>query len=158
MHDRVTLDRGEVFETEITDDVHVFGDKAIAVAQLLPGEDYDGIGESSSFTKGDPSLSLAIPSEQWRARYSILSPATFTDNFVGVIAHPDQVVLLDGRVITRFQSAEGASFKSAQVRIRGGQHTLESQAPFGVTVYGFASYTSYMVAGGLDLTLINPPD
>lgn len=158
VHERITLDEGEVLETELSDDVHVFGDKPIAVAQLLPGEEYEGLGESSSFTKGDPSLSLAIPSEQWRKRYSILSPETFTDNFVGVIAHPDQVVLLDGRVITRFQTREGATFKSAQVRIRGGQHTLESEMPFGVTVYGFASFTSYMVAGGLDLTLINPPD
>jgi hypothetical protein len=29
--------------------------------------------------------------------------------------------------------------------------------PFGIVVYGFGSYTSYMYPGGLDLTAINIP-
>jgi hypothetical protein len=157
VHGPVTLDEGEIVETEITEDLHVFGDKGIAVAQFLLGQDYKG-KQASSFGKGDPSLSLATPSEQWRARYSILSPETFTDNFVGIIANERQVVLIDGRVVTKLQPIEGTELVSAQVPLAGGQHTLESDRPFGVTVYGYAPYTSYMVAGGLDLNLINPPD
>jgi len=157
IHEPVMLDRGEVFETEITGDVRVRGSHGISVSQLLLGQDYEG-RMSSSFSKGDPSLSMVIPSEQWRARYSILSPETFTDNFVGIIAHDKQVVLIDGRVVTGFSPIEETELKSAQVPIAGGQHTLESPMPFGVTVYGYAKYTSYMVAGGLDLNLINPPD
>ena len=57
-----------------------------------------------------------------------------------------------------FDAVEGTELQSAQVPIEGGQHTLESPMPFGVTVYGYAKYTSYMVAGGFDLNLISPPD
>jgi hypothetical protein len=156
VHDPVMLDEGEVLEFEIEEDVRVIGSKGISVSQLLVGQDYEG-DDASSFSKGDPSLSVAIPSEQWRKRYSILTPETFTDNFVGVIARQGQLVLLNGRVITGLKALPGTPFVTAQLQIRGGQHTLESSLPFGVTVYGYAPYTSYMVAGGLDLNLINPP-
>jgi hypothetical protein len=156
LHDPVTLDEGEVLQVETTEDLRVIADKGISVSQLLVGQDYDG-RDTSSFAKGDPSLSLAIPAEQWRKRYSILTPETFTDNFVGIIAREDQVVLLDGRVVTQLKPVEGTPYVTAQLQIRDGQHTLESILPFGVTVYGYAPYTSYMVAGGLDLNLINPP-
>jgi len=156
LHDPVTLDEGEVLEVEINEDLRVIGDKGISVSQLLVGQNYDG-EDTSSFTKGDPSLSLAIPSEQWRKRYSILTPETFTDNFVGIIAREDQIVLLNGRVVTRLQPVEGTPYATAQLQIADGQHTLESDLPFGVTVYGYAPFASYMVAGGLDLNLINPP-
>jgi hypothetical protein len=158
IHEPVMLDKGQIFEASITEDVRVRGSEGISVSQLLLGQDYMGREDRSSFAKGDPSLSLAIPTEQWRDRYSILSPETFTDNFVGIIAHQNQVVVIDGRVVTRFSPIEGTELKSAQVPLEGGQHTLESPMPFGVTVYGYAKYTSYMVAGGLDLNIINPPD
>lgn len=158
IHPPITLDEGEVFETEITSDVRVRASDGVAVAQLLLGEDYLGLDQSSSFTKGDPSLALAVPTEQWRDRYSVLSPSTFTDNFIGIIARDAQTVVIDGRVVTQYRALEGTGFKVAQVPVAGGQHTLESALPFGVTVYGYARYCSYMVAGGLDLKLINPPD
>jgi hypothetical protein len=158
IHAPITLDKGEVFEAEITEDVRITGSAGISVAHLLLGQEYHGRDKASSFAKGDPSLALAIPSEQWRARYSILSPETFTNHFVGIVARDDQYVLIDGRVVTGFSPIEGTQLKSAQVPLAGGQHTLQSRQPFGVTVYGYAKYTSYMVAGGLDLNLINPPD
>jgi hypothetical protein len=34
-------------------------------------------------------------------------------------------------------------------------HTNTSSQPFGIMVYGHASYTSYMYPGGLDLNIIN---
>jgi len=158
IHEPLTLDEGEIFEIQVIDDVRVRGSDSISVSQLLLGQDYMGREERSSFAKGDPSLSLAIPTEQWRDRYSILSPETFTDNFVGIIAHERQIVVIDGQVVTGFSPIAGTALKSAQVPLPGGQHTLESGTPFGVTVYGYAKYTSYMVAGGLDLNLLNPPD
>ena len=35
--------------------------------------------------------------------------------------------------------------------IQGGTHTISSSVPFGITVYGYANYTSYMYPGGLNL-------
>jgi len=43
------------------------------------------------------------------------------------------------------------------MRIGGGAHELQGDRAFGVVVYGFGAYTSYMYPGGLDLTVIAPP-
>jgi hypothetical protein len=45
----------------------------------------------------------------------------------------------------------------ARTPIGGGAHRIEGTAPFGILVYGFGSYTSYMYPGGLDLREIAPP-
>ena len=44
----------------------------------------------------------------------------------------------------------------ARVPISGGQHNISSDQAFGIVVYGFGSYTSYMYPGGLDFEQINP--
>lgn len=157
-HEPVTLDEGDFVDFEIENDVRVSASDAILVGQYLLGQDYEGIGSSGSFAKGDPSMSLGIPLAQWRDRYSILSPETITDNYVNIIAHENQIVLIDGRVVTGFNPIESTPLVSARVPVSGGQHTLESNATFGVSVYGYAVYTSYMLPGGLDLNLINGPD
>ena len=135
IHEPVILDRGEVFETEIIEDVRVRGSHGISVSQLLLGQDYEG-RMSSSFSKGDPSLSMAIPSEQWRARYSILSPETFTDNFVGIIAHANQVVLIDGRVYRLSPIEETAMNPLSPI---AGANKPSIPHAFGVTFYGYAN-------------------
>jgi len=103
-------------------------------------------------------LSLAVPYEQWRNRYSFLAPESFKDNFVNVIAQGSQVVLLDGRVVSGFTPIEGTQMATARVAIAGGEHRVESAQPVGIVVYGYAPYTSYMMPGGLDLTPINGLD
>jgi hypothetical protein len=157
-HEAVTLGRGEFIEFEARNDFYVIGKQAIMVAQFLVGQEYRGIGSTSSFTKGDPSLSLGVPYEQWRTRYSFLAPASYVDNFVNVIAQNEQVVLLDGRVVSGFTPIEGTKMATARVPIAGGEHRVESPMPVGIVVYGYAPYTSYMMPGGLDLTPINGLD
>ena len=44
----------------------------------------------------------------------------------------------------------------ARVLVSGGVHQVEGNQPFGVLVYGFGAYTSYMYPGGLDLAVIAP--
>ena len=44
----------------------------------------------------------------------------------------------------------------ARVLVSGGVHDVEGNQPFGVLVYGFGAYTSYMYPSGLDLTVIAP--
>ena len=36
-------------------------------------------------------------------------------------------------------------------------HTINSSAAFGIVVYGYGRFTSYMYPGGLDLERISPP-
>ena len=44
-----------------------------------------------------------------------------------------------------------------RVEVDAGVHRMSGSQPFGVLVYGFGSYTSYAVPGGLDLRSIAPP-
>jgi hypothetical protein len=158
VHETVFLDRGEFLDVEIFADVRVLADAPIAVAQFTVGQDFVAIGSSGVNGKGDPAMTLGVPLAQWRDRYSILSPETFTDNFVNVIAQPNQAVLVDGRLVTGYRDLGDGDYVTARVALKGGQHTLESSSTFGITVYGYAPYTTYMVPGGLDLRMINTPD
>jgi hypothetical protein len=158
VHEPVELDAGEYVDVEILQDVRVSGSDAIMVAQFLLGQDYKGIGSAGNAAMGDPALSLGIPFEQWRSDYSFLTPETFTENYVNVIAGERQLVLLDEHAVSGFVPLEGTNLQVARVRVDGGQHRIHSQENFGIVVYGYALYTSYMVPGGLDLNLINRPD
>jgi hypothetical protein len=155
VHEPVLLDKGDFVEFEVSKDFRITAASAILVAQFLLGQDYNGIHTSGSFAKGDPSMSLAIPVEQWRTRYPFLTPDTYTDNYVNIIAREHQLILLDDRVVSGFAPIKGTQTVTARVRITGGEHLAESEEPFGIVLYGYAPYTSYMMPGGLDLSHIN---
>lgn len=151
----VTLDHGAILEFEVAEDFRVTGTGALLVAQFLVGQDYAGIATAGAMGLGDPSLSLAVPTEQFRRSYSVLAPATFVQNYVNVIAPVDGAVEIDGEPITGFQPVGSTGMATARVAVDPGQHELSSSDFFGVVSYGFGTYTSYMVPGGLDLTPIN---
>jgi hypothetical protein len=157
IHPEVTLQRGDFFELESNVPFQVAGHGPLLVGQFLVGQDYDGRYGAGFGGQGDPAFSLGIPREQWRNTYDVLAPYSFGSSYVNVVAMRDQQVLLDGRTLTGFEPVEGTPFASTNVRVRSGAHHLSSLLPFGATVYGFASYTSYMYPGGLDLRVINPP-
>lgn len=157
LHGSMTLDRGELFETQLSGEVRVRGTLPLSVAQFLVGQDFSGLGSAGSFGAGDPSMSLAIPTEQFRLDYTLLTPATYDESWVNVTAPLAGRVTIDGRPITNFAPIGATGAGVARVQLRAGVHRLEGTAPFGVTVYGFGSYTSYMYPGGLDLREIAPP-
>jgi hypothetical protein len=142
----------------VSDDFHVFGSEAILVAQYLLGQDYKGRGSAGSFAKGDPSLSLGEPLEQWRKRYEFLTPSTYTDNYVNITARLNQLVLLDDRAVAGFMPIEDTQMGTARVPLGAGSHRIESAQTVGIVLYGYATYTSYMMPGGLDLQPINGPE
>jgi hypothetical protein len=155
VHESVTLDRGEFIEFASSEHFRVTGTRAIAAAQFLVGQDFDGVGSSGPYGAGDPGMSLGIPLEQWRNEYAFLVPSTFEKNYVNVIANRDQSIFLDDELITDFASVKGTDMSVARVPVEGGQHTIETTRPFGIVVYGYAVYTSYIYPGGLDLREIN---
>jgi hypothetical protein len=155
VYESTTLDKGQYIEFTTDKHFRVKASAAISVAQFLVGQDYEGFGKSAIGAKGDPSLTLAIPSEQWRTSYSFLAPSSFPDNYVSIIANVGQTVILDGEWVGGWNVIEGTEMAVAHVEIKGGPHTVESSYPFGMEVYGYASYTSYMYPGGLDLRVIN---
>lgn len=153
----MTLNEGQYFEFETRESFRVRGTAAILVSQFLVGQDYAGINpDAPPGREGDPSFSLAIPSEQYRTEYTFLAPSTYPTNFVNVTAPTGASITLDGTAVTGFQPVGATGFSVARVPIPSGQHTITGSAGFGIVVYGFGSYTSYMYPGGLDLEIINP--
>jgi hypothetical protein len=155
VHEPVTLGQGEVLEFESGDDFLVSATSAILVGQFLVGQDYAGRGASGPGATGDPALSLAIPTEQFRSSYAFLAPDTYQMSFVNVTARMGQTVMLDGDRVMGFRPVGATGLETARVPISGGAHTMTSTDGFGIVVYGFGSYTSYMYPGGLDLETIN---
>jgi hypothetical protein len=147
------LNRGEILEFETRQSFHVEGTAAILVGQFLVGQNYD---PEARGLEGDPSFSLAIPSEQYRTDYTFLAPTTYPTHYVNVTAPMDATIMLDGTPVTGFQPVGSTGFGVARVAITGGEHDITGSAPFGIVVYGFGLYTSYMYPGGLDLEAINP--
>jgi hypothetical protein len=156
-HAPVTLHRGEILEFEARESFRVQATYAIQVAQFLVGQDYGGFMSGGSGGLGDPSMSLAIPTEQYRTSYAFLAPTTYAQSYVNIAAPTGATVMLDGTPVTGWMPVGSSGFSIARVPVRGGTHRIEGSQPFGIVVYGFGSYTSYMYPGGLDLNRINKP-
>jgi hypothetical protein len=138
----------------VTSDVRVRGDKALLVAQYMQGS------TSVPSGSGDPSMSLAIPTAQFRTSYIFLAPRTYDSNFVNIVVPSGAGVTLDGKPVASSEfSAIGASgFSVAHHELEPTDfHEISSPAPFGIVVYGYGKDTSFMYPGGLDLKRITEP-
>jgi hypothetical protein len=155
-HAPVTLNRTQFIEFEASTSFRVTGTDSFSVAQLLVGQNYAGV-EATGTDVGDPSLSLGIPTEQFRTSYSFLAPSTYTRSYVNVTAPMDASVMLDGTPVTGFSAVGSTGYGVARVMISGGAHEMTGSAEFGIVVYGFGAFTSYMYPGGLDLEAIDVP-
>lgn len=156
IHPAVTLARGQMIEFPVTESFRVVGAEALMVAQLLVGQNFTGSPPANETWVGDPSLSLVVPSEQFRTSYTFVTPDTFLESYVNITAPVGSMVMLDGtQLVSDFEPVGTSGMGVARVTLSAGQHQLKSDAGFGITVYGFAPYTSYMYPGGLDLKPIN---
>lgn len=154
------LMRGEFTEHEIREDVWVRANGPILGALFLVGQNYlgfDTIGRQP-LAVGDPGMVLLVPTAQYRSTYEILAPDTYSQSYIGVAIPSGGQVFLDDAPITGMLSASGSTTMSTgQLRIPTGPHAVRGDRGFGLYVYGFGSYTSYIVPGGMDFVPITPP-
>lgn len=158
VHAPVTLNMGQWLEIgPVKQDFRVSAKNKILVAQYMVGENFSGV----SVGAGDPALSIAIPKEQYRVAYTFLAPSTYTYNFVNVVTEAGATVKIDGNTIPsqEFVPIGGTGLVVARHQISGGSHSMEGDKNFGIVVYGYGEYTSYMYPGGLNLeTVIIDPE
>jgi len=152
IHADITLDKGQWFEVSTTTDFEVKGTLGFAVGQYMTGENYNG---TPTVDSGDPSLSNGVPVEQYRTFYNFLTPTTYTQSYVNITAPAGTTVTLDGAAVGGFAAVGSGAYTVAKVLLQPGQHTITSNLPVGIVVYGFGSYTSYMFPGGLNLLPLN---
>jgi hypothetical protein len=149
-----TLQRGAYADIPLTDkDVMVKATGPVLVAQyMLSADQVDPGNSGTAQSQGDPAFSLGIPSAQYRTEYTFLAPESYTQNFVNIVGPTGSVVTLDGQEITLDGPQIGSTgFTVLRKKIAGGSHAATSKQPFGIVVYGYGRYTSYMYPGGLNL-------
>jgi hypothetical protein len=147
-----TLARGQFHEQVITAPSVITASQPVMVAQYSNGSSFDGV-------TSDPFQMLIPPFEQFLASYTVTTPASgFTTNFINVVV-PNAAVgstLLDGTAIpaASFTPIPGSTFSGAALPVSLGTHNLSGPQPFGVFMYGFASFDSYGYPGGMSLSQV----
>jgi hypothetical protein len=156
------LDAGEFLDVALgagaTQHVRITGTKPVLVASYMQGQEAVVSGGSV----GDPSMSLAIATEQFRTDYLFTAPTSYAINIANVIVRSGSSVRLDGVPIdpSKFTPIGESGYAVAREVLDGQSsvHTLEGDEEFGLTVYGYGLYTSYMYPGGADLERITIPE
>lgn len=160
VHDTVTVQTFDALEVaELTQDFRVYGDGPFQVSQFMHS---GGLGpqQEGAAGAGDPSQSVAVPTAQFRTSYVFLAPNDYDQNYVNVTAPVDAVVVLDGIAIadSEYEAVGKSNLRVARHALDRQQfHVATSDKPFGIVVYGYGSYTSYMYPGGLDVKRFSAP-
>jgi hypothetical protein len=155
--DKFTIQPGEVRSTWTQTDVVVTSDKPVTVGQILVSNEYcDGQWI------GDPSLTIFPPVEQYRTEYLVLTPPSWTANYIVVAAEVGGVVDLDGMPTTGCLTASAGmvaskTWEARRCPVGEGVHKLTGDKPFGIITYGYGAAGSYAVAGGADVKKIYEP-
>jgi hypothetical protein len=116
-------------------------------------------GQAAGGNTGDPAMTLAVPVEQFRTQYLFHAPTNYESNYVDVTAPVGATVMLDGAPLT-FTPIGTTGYALSRVYPlnagpnNDGNHSIQGNMSFGITVYGYGQYTSYWYPGGLDLNTI----
>jgi len=150
-----TLSAGQVTFFQATQHFHVKASQPIIIGQFMESEN----NFTPTDTSGDPAMSTAVATAQFRNNYQFVAPANYMQNWVNIIAPTGATVKVDGTAVTGFAAIGTSSGYSVAYwplcanNAAGctGVHSATSTASFGIQVYGYGSYTSYMYPGGLNL-------
>lgn len=148
VYPETTLQTGQFVEFETQGDFQVSSNNQIYVTQTMMGQDFFESSDS-----GDPAMGSGVPMFQARSIYTFLTPDTYTYNFVNFIAPEGATVYLDGDVIGGWTPISTSGYAVARIPLNPGSHLAESdgETGFGITSYGYASYTSYLFPGGMNV-------
>jgi hypothetical protein len=149
-----TLGPGQFCQVKISGDTEIVASEPVLVGHYLQASmwrDNPLFGVPTWVGSGDPSMAIAVPSEQFRKDYTILVPAQYAKSYVSIAAPATGGVNVDGAPVTLTTFPGGATHRGARVMLSAGQHTITCADGCGITVYGYSDAVSYMFAGGLDL-------
>ena len=139
----------------ITSALHITSDEEILVTQYMLGAGHVG------WQYGDPSMSVVVPTAQYRDEYVFVASSTYDQSFINIIARSDASVTVDDEQIPASEWEPVGDSGYSMVRwplLRDVEvHRASGSASFGIQVHGYGQYTSYMYPGGLDLEKIAQP-
>lgn len=132
---------------------------AIMVGQYLVSQGFIPDGGT-----GDPTFTIFPPAEQHRKEYVFLVPATFSKNYMVLVKPENAAVIVNGQGLGEFANCvsgdvgtiNGIVYNQLTCEMPEGVHTVASDKPVGLTVYGYYNVGSYGYPGGSDVRIINP--
>ncbi len=156
-----TLNRGQFYETVLTQPAYILADQHILLAQLAQGTEVD-------HTVGDPFLSIVPPYETFGRHYIIPTPyyrnydfshhayvvSDIYDSYLTVVvdsAHA-AAVTVNGQTIAlaEFFPIADSGFSTASIAVpKNSTLDISSPTPVGTLLYGWAPAESYGYTGGL---------
>jgi len=158
-YDQFTLDAGEfkAFHAYAGFTIEATGG-AVMVAQYLVSQ---GLTDGGI---GDPSFTVFPAAEQHRTEYVFLVPTTWQDNYMVLAMPTGATVMIDGQALDEFNSCVqgdigdlgGVHYVQLTCALVEGVHTVASNQPVGLSVYGYYSVGAYSYAGGSNVNIINP--
>lgn len=128
-------------------DFSITANQPILVVQYMEGQDAGG-------ASGDPSMTLAVPKDQYRTDYLFHAPTNYTYSYVNITAPTGASVTIDGAAVGGFVAIGNTGYSVARVALSNagtGDHQAAGDVPFGISVYGYGQYTSYWYPGGSNL-------
>ena len=147
-----TLGPGQKCEIKIQVDTAITASEPVLVGHFLESAIWQDTFFGDVIGEGDPSMAIAVPTEQFREDYTVLVPSQYAKNFLSIATGASGVVNVDGAQVTLAPFANG--YRGARVPVSAGQHKITCPQSCGVEVYGYSDAVSYMFAGGLDLKQI----
>jgi len=145
----------------VTETFEVTGSHEFAVSSFMLGGSVVDREDLAQESKGDPSMSPMVATEQYRKSYIFLAPTDYEESYTDVVVPSGTTLLLDGSEVYATPSKVNAAWSVVRLELTNtgvqGAHVLTGDKPFGVQVIGYGSYTSYQYPAGLDLVPIAPP-
>ena len=151
----MTLGKGKFATFSSAQDFELTASAPVSIAQFLPGSTYQN-PNAATVHVGDPSMMLVPPSEQFRTSYVVLTPSSYTANFINVVQPAGAEATIDDAPVlpTSCKPVGSGAFQACRVAVGEGTHRIAAKRAVGVILYGYASDVSYGYVGGLDLKKI----
>jgi len=150
-----TLNAGQWREFLTPLDVVASSTKPIEVGQFMVGREYP----PNSYPHGDPALIMITPTQQFLSDYPFLTPDTYAEDFITVVAVNGGTASIDGSTIPagQFAAIGSSGYRRARIAVSDGPHNLVCSGPCGLYVYGRDIDCSYGYPGGADTEVIASP-
>lgn len=149
----VQLDKGDVHQFYSKQSFTIEATGKISVGQFLVSQ------QQTLDVIGDPAFILAVPTNQFREDYHVLTPNGYTRDYITVVRPTGVTVNLDGAPVSNseFSAVATSGWEIATLQVTPGVHVIEADQPVGLVSYGFDSAVSYGYPGGLNLVGVDEP-
>jgi hypothetical protein len=164
----LTLNKGQIFEAAADKPIIITANNPISVAQYKKTSKF----YNSDLNVSDPFMLIIPPKEQYQSTYRVINAQswdinsgslrpfkTFTEQYITLIVPDTSIssIRIDNvnPAASRYRPIPGSGFSYLNYSTLDGVHSISSNAPIGVYVYGYGDANSYGYLGGMNFIPLN---